>query len=207
MTVYWNVKTERTKILPLCHRSCLVHFLLSLVTEWTGDTYYMQENAFNPKRTTEAHNWRDGQYTAGLIEEATIPDGSNIRDDHLCPNSVRSLLHVQWKLGKYWDPAVTVWTVSDFIVARSARSLGATSASGPAPAVITSSSTLPLDSPYAISYRCSIHYNRVSISSRSRDNKRKHSAVTTLAFQGHVTSSDTWLFITLDAIFPTGIPL
>ena len=55
--------------------------------------YYVcdiQENAFNPQRTTEAHNWRDGQYTAGLIEKAEIPNGSNIHDDHLCPNTVRS---------------------------------------------------------------------------------------------------------------------
>lgn len=49
-----------------------------------------QENAFNPDRTTEAHNWQDGQYTAGLIEKAKIPNGSNIQDDHLCPNTVKS---------------------------------------------------------------------------------------------------------------------
>jgi len=50
----------------------------------------IQENAFNPQRTTEADNWSDGQYTAGLIEKAEIPSGSNIRDDHLCPNTVTS---------------------------------------------------------------------------------------------------------------------
>ena len=49
----------------------------------------MQENAFNPRRTTEADTWKDGQYNAGLLSVADIPSGSNIRDDHLCPNTVR----------------------------------------------------------------------------------------------------------------------
>jgi len=50
----------------------------------------VKENAFNPKRTTEADNWKDGQYTLGLIQKARIPQGSNVRDDYLCPNTVRS---------------------------------------------------------------------------------------------------------------------
>jgi len=61
----------------------------------SADAYGVQENAFNPKRTTEAHNWNEGQYTDGLIEKAEIPNGSNIRDDQLCPNTVRSLCHAR----------------------------------------------------------------------------------------------------------------
>lgn len=48
---------------------------------------FILENAFNPARTTEAANWKDGQYTAGLIERAEVPNGSDIRDDNLCPNT------------------------------------------------------------------------------------------------------------------------
>lgn len=48
-------------------------------------------NAFNPEKTTEAHNWRDGQYTAGLIQKAKIPNGSNIRDVEVCPNTRESI--------------------------------------------------------------------------------------------------------------------
>ena len=59
-----------------------------------------QENAFNPERTTEANNWMDGQYTTGLIERAEIPNGSNIRDDNLCPNTVSSLHHVTERIVK-----------------------------------------------------------------------------------------------------------
>jgi len=53
-----------------------------------------QINAFNPERTTEAFNSADGQYDAGLIEKAEIPNGSDIQDHELCPNTVRSLHHV-----------------------------------------------------------------------------------------------------------------
>lgn len=53
---------------------------------------FILENAFNPQRTTEADNWMDGQYTAGLIMTAEIPRGSNIRDDHLCPNTNDEIL-------------------------------------------------------------------------------------------------------------------
>ena len=60
---------------------------------------------------------------------------------------------------------------------------------------VTSTITWPFDSPCTISYRCSIHRNRHSISNRFWNIKIQMYSGHDLDLLGHVTSSTTWPFV------------
>lgn len=82
-----------------------------------------QMNAFNPERTTEAFNAADGQYDTGLIEQAEIPNGSDIQDHELCPNTVRSLHYITepwtWKYNYsicHSAAMITFWLAKEVLV-------------------------------------------------------------------------------------------